>query len=329
MKPSGHEKVLEIIKSTRDMPEAEAVLALVDCAKKGFPLAAEKAVKTMAGLGYNSTTPALVGLYEWLDADPRKRDNGCDVRISIAEAFVENPSPLAVGIMRKAVCTVHVVRVGLGPEDVAIPLRAAAVLALAAVDPDCLYQLAMLLFDKAPDVPTSDPAYAKAAVRKAAAKALSVLGDPGGLPLLAVKLNFPAGEVPDVLAECLEAFIFMRPAYLMEVVQPYLEGDDDFLCAITALSLAETFGPKMLPLLQSTLDRVQSEAKEAITVAISATRCDAARQLLLELLESNNPFLRRGAVKGLKTYLDDEIMARLDKIQATDPDKYIRLEAEY
>jgi len=329
-KTSGYEKILEIIASTTDMPASEAVNTLIDCVKKGHSLASQHAVYALAKINHPDIVPSLITLYEWIEESPRKRDNSCDVRITIAEVLGDAGSPVSADILRKAVRTVQVVKLGPSTEDAGIGLRATAALALAKVDPGCLFELSILLFDQKPDVPTSplDVPYAKATARKAAAQAISVLGDLGGMPLLAVKLKFPHNEVPDVLAECIESLIFMNPPYLMEIVKPYLTGDDEYLSAIAALSLAENLRAEALDLLQEALEHASEDAKEAIVIAISATRCNKARQILFDFLDHPNHLIRRGAVKGIKAYLDDEISEKLKIIRDTDTDRSVRLEAD-
>lgn len=325
MKPknSGYEKTIEVIKSTHQMDASEAIIILAECAKKGFSLASQKAVATIAKLNHASVIPVLTELFLWHEEDSHKRDNNCVVRTEIIERLGDTGSLMAVEIVRKAARTVHITKMGPALEDMAIGLRAAAALALAKVDKDALFELSLLLFDKKPDVPSSS----KEAVRCAAAQAISALGDVSGMPLLAVKLKFPEGETADVLAECLEALIFMKPSYLMEVVTPYLKGNNEYLAAITAIALAENFGEEMLDLLIDTLENVMGETKEALTIAIAATRCNRARLLLLDYLNNPSPFVRRGAVKGLKTYLDDEVIERLKIVHETDTDKIVRRES--
>ena len=301
-KASGYEKTLEIIKTTQDMPPEKAIETLIGCVKKGFSLASERAVRVLAKINHPDVIPSLIGLYTWLEEDSRKRDAGCTVRVAIVDALGDFGSAVAIDILRRAVRTVQVTKRGPTLEDVAIALRATAALALAKVDSGALFELSLLLFDEKPDVPTSDVMYAKADVRRAAAQAIGALGDVGGMPLLAVKLKFPKGEVSDVLAECLESLIFMRPPYLMEIVKPYLMGDDEYLSAITALALAENLRAEVLDLLLEAFEHARGEAKEAIVIAISATRCDRAREILLGLLEHSSLFVRQGAEKGLETY---------------------------
>jgi len=313
-KTSNYEKNLAMIKSTHDLPDQEAVVILLDCVKKGSPLAAVKAVRLMAERDHPTVLQSLIEAYDWIEADPNKRDVDCHVRQVIAGALGDWGSPLSVEILRKAVRTVKISFM----DDLAIGLRATAAISLAKVDPDALYELSLLLFD---DNEKNVP------VRMAAAQALSVLGDPGGMLLLAIKLKFPQNEAPEVLAECLESLIFMNPPYLMEIVKPYLRSNDEYLTSIAALALAENRGAEVLDLLLEILEQAVRETKETIVVAISLTRCNEARQLLLDYLGHQSYFVRRGAVKGLKAYLDDEVREKLQIIHATDREESVRLEA--
>ncbi|MCL2287022.1 MAG: HEAT repeat domain-containing protein [Firmicutes bacterium] len=325
-----YEKAIEAINNVSSMPPEQALETLVNCAKKSNALAAARAVKAMAHLNHTAVVPSLLDLYKWLEEDPIKRDRGCDIRLAIVEAFGETGSRQAIEILRKAVRTVQIVRLGPSPEDIAINLRAAAAVVLAHIDSDALYELALLLFDEEPVVPTIplNRMFVKAPVRKAAAHAIGVLGSPDGIPLLAVKLKFPGEEVPDVLAECLESLIAMRPSYVMEAAKPYLMGKDDYLSVITALSLAENLRANALEPLLEALEYVQDEAKEAIVVAISVIRGSGIRRILFDFLDSKNPFVRRGAVKGIKSYMDDAVMEKLRIMRDTDPDKIVRQEAD-
>ena|GEM_PF-1827039 len=326
-KTSSYEQTLLSINSAAEMPPEQALETLTACVTKGHVMAATKAVQSLARLNTTGVVPVLIMLYNWAEEDAHKRDRGCSIRTAIVEAAGNIGSPLATEILRKAVRTVQVVKLGPTPEDIAIELRANAALALAKVDPDALYELSLLLFDETPDTPVSpiNAPFVKAPVRKAAAQGLGVLGE-AGAPLLAIKLKFPGQEVADVLADCIESLIAIRPYYLMEIVEPYLSGEE-YLSAITALSLAENLGSEVLELLYETLEKLHGEAKEAIVIAISVVRDGSVKQKLLDFLDDPNPFVRRGAVKGIQAYMDDAIEEKLQDMHINDPDKFVRQDA--
>ena len=327
---SAYEKTVDIIDHSKDMPAEEAIDALIRCVKAGYNLAFEKAIHALADIDHPSVVPALIRLYDWFQADSRKRDRSCDARTAIVEALGCTGSTQSISLLKKAARTVERAKLGPRIEDAAISLRAAAALALAKVDPDCLYELAVLLFDEKPDVPvsTANRPYEKSPVRRAAAQAIGILGDAGGMALLAVKLRFPNGEVPDVIAECLEALISMRPPYLIEVVKPYLMGFDHNLSAIAAISLSESLGFEVIDLLYETLEHVSDGTKESILVAICmAAKGHRIKEILLNFLDHPNEFVRLGAVKQIKNHLDDEVLRKLRQMRDTDPEISVRLEA--
>jgi HEAT repeat protein len=327
---SSHEKILSIIESSYDMPAQEAIDVLSKCIKTEYNLASEKAIQVLAKINHPSITSALITLYDWFETDPRKRDRSCEARATIAGALGDIGSTLSIDTLRKAVRTIQIAKLGPSIEDVAIGLRATAALALAKVDHESLFELAVLLFDEKPDVPVGlrDRPQVKASVRKAAAQAIGILGDLGGMAILALKLKFPNNEIPDVIAECIESLICMRPPYLMEIVEPYLKEYNDNLSAITALSLAENLGIEVIDSLYEALDHVKGETKETIVVAISiATRGNGTRQIMFDFLEHPNSFVRRGAIKEIKKYLNDEIREKLKILCDDDPDEAVRLEA--
>jgi len=330
MKNNSYEKTLEIIKSTSDMPIENALETLIACAKKGNALASVRAIKTIAKLNHPSVAPSLCDIYNWIAEDPRKRDRACDMRIAITEALGNTGAIVGIDILQKAIRTVEIAKLGPAPEDIAIGLRAAAAIALAKVDSDAIYELAILFYDEEPTIPTSpvNRPYVKAPTRKAAAQAMGILRDAGGLAILAARLKFPRGEVPEVLAECLESLICARPSYMLEAIKPYLLGRDEYLSATAALSLAENLGTAALDLLCEAVSDVLGEAKEAIVIAISTIRDSSVRKILLDFLDNPNPFVRRGAVKGIKAYMDDEVKEKLQAMRNNDPDKFVRQAAE-
>lgn len=323
-------ETLEHIRMAKKLPPVEAVGALVEYLKKSGPWVGSQAVKALGKIDHPLVVTSLIESYRWAEEDPHKRDRGCAIRQAIVEALGNMETPLAISTLRRAIRTVQIERLGPQIEDSAIGLRATAALALARVDSNALYDLALLLFDENPDIPVNpvERPFVKAPVRKAAAQALGALGDPGGTVVLAIKLRFPQNEVAEVIAECIESIIALRPPYLLEIVKPYLEGVSAEFSAITALALAENLGVEVLDLLGESFCRVPREARESVIVAISAIRSNKTREVLLEFLEHSDPLVRKAAVKGIISYLDEEIKERLQVIHETDPDASVRLAAK-
>jgi len=301
----SYERVVQNIKAAQLLPPDEAVPLLAKCARQGFPLASTKAIEALAGQNLPTVVQTLLDLYTWAEEAP-DNDRVCDIRIALAEALGNSYSQYAVETLRRAVRTIRVARIGPGLEDTGINLRATAAIALAKTDPNALYELSLLLFDYEPhkDTPTApvNVPYVKAPARRAAAMAIGILGDLGGAPLLAVKLRHSQGEVADVLAECLESLIAMKVEYVMEVVEPYLRGADDYLSAITALALAENYGREVLTLLLEILELRTGEAKEHIDTAISVIRSSETKDILQKLLDDPSPYVRKAAKNGLENF---------------------------
>ena len=156
----------------------------------------------------------LLERYRWYH-EPVARVPGCTVRSEIVQALGVLAGRQAVDVLRLAVRTVQIETVAGGLEDTATGLRANAALALAnVVGVEAATDLAILLFDMKPNVavPPSEAPYAKVAARAAAARALGQVGGPPAEALLAAKLAHPAGEVPEVLVECMDALVAVGSA---------------------------------------------------------------------------------------------------------------------
>jgi len=301
MKIGNYDKIITKIKSTENMPDEESIDILVDCVKKCISFSSVKAVKRLEKINHPKLIDTLIGLYNWLEDDPKKRDLSCDVRTAIIEAFGNLNSPKTINTVKKAAKTIQVMKRAT-LEDMALGLRATAALTLAKIDETSLYEISLLLFDEKPDVPTVNEIYAKATIRKAAAQAIGILGDPTGANLLALKLKFPRNEIDDVLAECLESIIFMKPNFLMDVIEPYLFSRDEYFATITALALAEHFREDILDLLLCTLEKSHEKIQKIMVTAITLTRCNKAKQILENLLTHPSKIVRDEAEEGLKSY---------------------------
>lgn len=146
-----------------------------------------------------------------------------------------------------------------------------------------------------PNVPVSpaEAPFAKAPARQAAAKAIGSLNDPAAAVVLAVKLRYPRGEVPEVLAECIEAAATLRPPRLLDMIGPYLEGRDSSLAAAAAAALADHLGKEALPILRDSFDRVPAGARVPLIYALTGIRSDQTGELLLGFLDDPDPAPRR------------------------------------
>lgn len=314
------------IRELQRLPPAEAIEALTRFLHDRQPLVVQRAADALGALGHPAAIEPLVAAYERAAAAGIENDPGCRIRQAIVKALGDFGGSGAVPLVRKALHTVQI-EIGFGPEDTALGLRATAALALARLVPaDALYDLALLLFDEEPNVAVSAPErpYAKAPARKAAARGIGSLGQPEGVIVLAIKLRYPRGEVPEVLAECLDAMAALRPPQLLDLVQPYLVGPDPFLATTAATALAQHLGREALPILVGSFERVPAEARVALVMAVSSVRSEETGPVLLQFTGDPDPAVRLAAVEGAALYPDAGVQEYLRRLAASDPDAAVR-----
>lgn len=316
---SKYEQAISDINQAINLEPMQAIQELSAIAQRGVPLASEKAVLQLSRFSHPQVANTLCQLYWFVSKNPQKLDRSCSLRIAIVNAMGDTGLPSVCEAVHHAARTVEIARLGPVPEDVGIGLRAAAAIALAKADSDCLYELCVLFSDAE-------------AVRSAAARALGVVGNPAAASILAARLKLSSSgaklETNDVLGECIEALVPLRPRFLLEVVAPYFNHQDSYLASIAALSIAEHMGESALPILQDALQTVSSTAKETIVIAIASVRSRNTRDILLALLDSTDSNIRLGAVQGIKPYVDDEIRKKLKQIAQADSLEEIRRAAQ-
>lgn len=241
---------------------------------------------------------ALLAAYLRLHAGGAASDAGCWGRQALLEALGRLDVPEAEDAARLALRTVQVERT-----DTATGLRALGALLLAnRRAPGLLVDLALLLFDIEPDAPCApqDTLYVKAAVRVAAAKAIGTLGDLGGTAVLAVKLAFQRDDLPEVLAECIDALAFLQEPRTLELLAPWLQHGDPYLVSVAATAMAKADGKQAAPLLESALSTVVADAKEPLVYALASIRDDAGAAALQRLTTHADPAIRKAAASVLR-----------------------------
>lgn len=268
---------LKAIKSTED-PD-ELVAALGDPAPAVVEAAAKRISQPMAA-------GALARAFFRLDEGAPASDPGCWARMAILEALSRLDALEGEEVALRAIRSVQVEPAGFGLSDTATGLRAGAAGVLGNLRPrGALLDLAWLLNDDEPNAPCShsEAPYAKLATRVAAARAIGALGDPSGAALLAVKLAFPHGELPEVLTECMDGLVALREPRTVELLRPYLAHRDPYLVASAATAIAAVGGSEAVPILVAALDEVMADAWEAMIYAIASIRADAAVDALRAL----------------------------------------------
>ena len=259
------------------------------------PLVIEAAAKRLHDPG---VAGALLAAYQRLHAAAPAGDPVCWGRAALLEALGRLDVPLAEAAARLAIRTVQVEAVGWGLADTATGLRVAAAGVLANRHAaGALFDLALLLWDHVPNcscAPSEAP-FAKAATRAAAARAIGALGDPGGGPLLAVRLAHPEGEVPEVLGECLDALVALEEPRAPDCLRPWLAAADEYLVSVAATNLARCLGPEAVPELLAAVDTVVAPARESVVLALASVRADATQAALRRLAEHADPAVARTA----------------------------------
>lgn len=259
------------------------------------PLLVEEAAK-------RARTPNMAGplleAYCRLHAGAPQSDPGCWARMAIMEALSRLDAPEGEDTARLAVRTVQVEAVSGGMTDTATGLRVAGAGLLANLRvPGALLDLAWLLHDTEPNAACShwERPFAKLATRVAAARAIGALGEPAGAAVLTVKLAFPGDELPDVLAECMDALVALEERRTVELLTPWLDSPDAYLTATAATDIAAAGGAAAVPILLGAVDRVCREAQAPLVFALGSIRADAAKEALERLAEHPDVNVREAA----------------------------------
>jgi len=277
---------------------------------------------------------ALMERYWSAAEDGKKADPGCLVRIEAVRLLGEWRVHEAADIFFDAVETFQIERSGNGLEDVAIPLRVQAAAALALVrPPGALLALSILLFDDDPRLETvpQDRPFRTIEARLAAAKALGVLGDPGGAAVLGLRLAHGAGEVPEVLVACMDALASLDESAALKVIPPYLRDPNPYLAAAAATALAglsQPYHAAVLERLSAALaDRIDG-ARSSIALAIASMRCDEAVGVLRALALDGEAAVALEAVSALAQRGDSPARSALEAVVRECEDRLIRMKAQ-
>ena len=310
-----------------DPPERQALLleALADKSPYVAALAAE-------ALGDGADDRAALVLTEHfgtLCADGPKLDPGCHIRANLAFSLGRLEYRPASDMLRLGIKIVQVEAVGGVPFDTAAHLRANCALALAQIgDPDCVRDIALLLFDRsgfafnrAPIDPTI-----KMEPRKAAAQALAITGSVQARLPLTLKLVYPENEEPEVLQECMTALVDLEDPHALEVLEPYLKHSDRRLAAYSALMIARTQSPGAAGLLAAAIPSFSGDTLKAVVLALATVRAPEAYDHLHALAGSDREAVRLAVIDALPP--DAASQALLKKLAARDPSPKVKAAAK-
>ncbi len=310
-----------------DPPERQALLleALGDKSPYVAALAAEQ-------LGSGADDHAALQMTETfgaLCADGIKLDPGCHIRANIAFALGRLEYRPASEMLRLGIKLTQIEPVGGVPFDTAAFLRGNCALALAQVrDPECVRDIALLLFDR------SGFAFARAPIdpkikmepRKAAARALSLSGNIQARLPLTLKLAHPENEEPEVLQECMTALVELEDPYALEVLEPYLKHSDRRLAAFAALMIAQTQSQEAASLLARVIPDFSGDTLKAVVLALATVRAPEAYDLLHKLALSDREAVRLAVLDALPP--DAASQALLKTLAAKDPSPKVKAAAK-
>jgi len=283
-------------------------------------------------LGESADEQAALAMSErfgYLSEDGPHRDPGCHIRANLAFALGRLDYRPASDMFRIGIRAVQIEPVGGVPLDTAAHLRANCALALAQIrDPDCVRDIALLLFDRsgfAFSRAAPDPTL-KMEPRKAAARALSLTGSLAARLPLTLRLVHPENEAPEVLQECMQALVELEDPYALEVLKPYLSHTDQRLAAYAALMIAQTQAPEAAGLLAEAISRLSGDPLRAVVLALTTLRRPEAHALLLALAESDREAVRLAAIDALPS--DEASRTLLAKLAARDSSPRVRAAAK-
>jgi HEAT repeat protein len=282
-----------------DTPEARKQLRKHLAGKIG--LLAAKAADIIARIEDHDFVPDLVAAFHRFMVDPAKTDKGCVAKIAIVKAL-RAADYGDEEIFRIGIRHVQLEPTWGGRADTAAPLRAQCGLGLVqAGAADAMNELAVLLADREPDA------------RIGAARALAHCG-PAAAPLLRFKALTGDPE-PPVLAECLSGLIEIAPTESFGFVAGFVDQRNPSIYEHAALALAESRVPGAFELLKEKWSGTfEREFRQTLLLPIALTRCEAARDFLISLLESGDLRMATAAISALSIYRGDPtIRVRAEK----------------
>jgi len=308
---------------------AERQALLLEALADKSPYVAALAAEALGDVADDRAALVLTEHFGALCADGPKLDPGCHIRAKLAFSLGRLEYRPASDILRLGIKIVQIEAVGGVPFDTAAHLRANCALALAQIrDPDCVRDIALLLFDR------SGFAFARAPIdptikmepRKAAAQALSITGSPQARLPLTLKLVHPENEEPEVLQECMTALVDLEDPHAPEVLEPYLKHSDRRLAAYSALMIARTQSPGAASLLAAAIPSFSGDTLKAVVLALATVRAPDAYDHLHRLAGSDREAVRLAVVDALPP--DAASQALLKKLAARDSSPKVKAAAK-
>ncbi|MFO0757222.1 MAG: hypothetical protein U0359_12075 [Byssovorax sp.] len=230
-----------------------------------------RAAEAAAELGLSALTAALAAAFKRL-AGGEQLDRGCLGAVAVIRALArleaEVPECYLLGLRM-----VRREPSGPGFVDRATVVRIESALALVRTGHRrALVEVAPLL---------ADP---EAEVRAGAAQAIGAIGGDGAAAVLHLKLLSGDGD-PEVLGACMTGLLHADAARYLPIIAAALDGDDERLAEVAALSLGDSRAEGALDALSRALRSAPSDRLEStLLLGLGLLRSDAATARLFEVL---------------------------------------------
>ena len=318
---------LQAVKRIADLEPSERQALLLEALSDKSPYVAALAAEALGEGADDKAALAMTEMFGALCADGIKLDPGCHIRSNIAFALGRLEYYPASAMLRVGIRLTQIEAVGGVPFDTAAHLRGNCALALAQIrDPDCVRDIALLLFDRSGFARQPLDPTVKMEPRKAAARALSLSGNIQARLPLTLKLAHPENEEPEVLQECMQALVELEDPFALEVLTPYLTHSDRRLAAYAALMIAQSQQPGAAALLAGAVEQFSGDALRAVVLALATIRDPDAYDRLHRLLQSDREAVRLAVIDALPP--DAASQALLKTLAARDPSSRVKAAAK-
>ena len=293
---SFEQKLAHLGEIARGPVSPEATDALRDTIQEKNSLLAARAAEIAANRSMDDLIPDLVAAFDRFMVQPDKQ---CAAKIAIVDAL-NKLGYQGRNLLLKGIRHVQMEPVWGDLADTAAPLRAGCAFALARMgDPDALFELTMMLFDK------EKPA------RLAAANAIAYLGGEPSELILRVKI-MAGDKEPEVIGECFAGLMEISPERSADFVGAYLDSEDPVIAEHAALALGQSRTAKAFEILRERWeDSLSSKCKEMLALPIALTRRDEAVDLLITAIGKERSATAAAVVAALGIYPDDNIRRRI------------------
>jgi len=221
--------------------QVELGMALLGRAKN--PEAIASAVGTLGESADPRIRQVIAQKYEWLNAEPRRRDSGCFQRTALVRALRGRATTAEIPLLETALWT----RESIGRFDAASELRAAALVTLNDVDGALACFHGVRLLSDAHEM-SGEPALTAARLLTMREQLLPLYG-----------LVASGAGPPEVRAECLRGLTGLPVSLVTRLLEQYRdEKDVTVLVGLFDLLLGHPARPEFAGFIASFLERTQS-----------------------------------------------------------------------